>query len=155
MEGRKQFEDHKMFRGGRSTRGRGGHWNEEGQQRNQRPNQGGWDESGGDIKEEDLNNQQWRKRDNENVQRQDYYKGQQLHLRHNLNQTREQEKHDRRQDGFKAGTDGNREGGKTLLLKILLQKLEKVRELKRAKLILGYAKGVGKLDTNLKSASNH
>jgi hypothetical protein len=72
-----------------------------------------------------------------------------------LNQTREQEKHDRRQDGFKAGTDGNREGGKTLLLKILLQKLEKVRELKRAKLILGYAKGVGKLDTNLKSASNH
>jgi predicted Zn-ribbon and HTH transcriptional regulator len=33
-------------------------------------------------------------------------------LRHNLNQTRDQEKNDRRQEGFKAGADGSRERGK-------------------------------------------
>lgn len=41
------------------------------------------------------------------------------------------------------------------LLRILLQKTEKEREVKRSKIFLGFAKGVGKLVTNLRSASNH
>jgi hypothetical protein len=99
----------------------------------------------GDIKEEDLNNQQWRKRDNENVQRQDYYKGQQLHLRHNLNQTREQEKHDRRQDGFKAGTDGNREGGKNLTPKNFVAEAREGKGVEEGKTNPGICKRCGNI----------
>jgi hypothetical protein len=43
------------------------------------------------------------------MQRQEYYRGQQFDLRNNLNQSSEQDKLDRKQDGFKVRVDGPRD----------------------------------------------
>jgi hypothetical protein len=93
-------------------RGRGGRWIEDNQQQNQRQGQGGYEDRRGDYHGGRPAHQQWRQREPKNPQRRDAYRGHQFDLRNNLNQAREKDKSDRKQEGFKPGGEMQREGGK-------------------------------------------
>jgi hypothetical protein len=74
--------------------------------------QGGWDDRRGGFHGGRSTNQQWRQREPGNLQRQEQFRDQLFDLRHNLNQARDQDKIEKKQEGVRVEEEAAREEGK-------------------------------------------
>jgi hypothetical protein len=140
MEGKDTYDNQRFYRGGRSGRGGGRGWRDE-VQHAETQFQGRWDDRRTNFQDGRHTNQQWRQRES----------GSDL----NQNPNREQQQFDLSRISLIGGLRKNcrKIQEKRYLTKTTLSMRVRWGEwLKKAKIILAYARDVARLDTNQKPA---